>query len=117
MSDNVRQFGITSALGDLGDGLIANSISFNKNVEIAEARNEKGEVIDLAAYSKSEEISINGLYVGSGVEPGTQITIGGKNYLVASSTKNESNSTFQEGSITARTADSATLHPLGQTQG
>jgi hypothetical protein len=108
-----RVFGVTSDVGDLSQGLIANSLSFTKNVETAEARNEKGEVIDIAAFSKSEEVSVNGLFVGSGIEPGTTVTIGGKDYLVTSSTKNESNSTFQEGSITARAADSATLHTIG----
>ena len=112
MSESPRSFGITSTLSGLSDGLIANSISFNKNVETAEARNVSGEIIDIAAYSKSEEITIDGLYVGSGVEPGTTVTIGGKDYLVTGSTKTESNTDFQQGSITARTADNATLHTL-----
>ena len=106
-------------LSGLSDGLIANSLSFTKSVETAEARNEKGEIIDIAAYSLGEEVSIDGLYVGAGVEPGTTVSIGGKDYLVTQSTKNESNSDFQQGSITARTADNATLHPLSgiQSQG
>ncbi len=59
MSDSPRSFGITSTLSGLSDGLIANSISFQKNVETAEARNVSGEIIDIAAYSKSEEITID----------------------------------------------------------
>lgn len=112
MAENARIFGVTSTVGGLSQGLIANSLSFTKNVETAEARNEKGQVIDIAAYSKSEEVSVDGLFVGSGIEPGTTVTIGEKSYLVTTSTKNESNSDFQQGSITARTADSATLHPI-----
>lgn len=112
-----RKFGVTSNVEGLAAGLIANSLSFSKNVETAEARNEKGEIIDIAAYSKSEEVSVDGVFVGEGIEPGTVVTIGSKQYLVSSSTKNESNTAFQEGSITARTADSATLHPISEIQG
>ena len=93
-------------------GLIANSITTNTTVETAEARNVSGAIIDIAAYSKSQELTIDGLFVGSGVEPGTSITIGGKDYLVTSSSKTESNTDFQQGSVTARTADNAVLHTL-----
>ena len=117
MSYSARTFGVTSVSGEIGAGLIANSLSFTKSVESAEARNEKGQIIDIAAYSKSEEVSIDGVYVGSGVEPGTTVTIGDKEYLVTNCTKNESNTAFQEGSIQARTADSATLHQLSTIQG
>lgn len=112
MSESTRTFGITSTLGTLGDGLIANNITFNKNVETAEARNVSGEIIDIASYSKSTEITIDGLYVGDGVEPGTTVTIGGVDYLVTSSSKTEANTDFQTASITARTADNAVLHTL-----
>ena len=117
MSYSARTFGVTSVSGAIGNGLIANSLSFTKSVESAEARNEKGQIIDIAAYSKSEEVSIDGVYTGSGVEPGTTVTIGDKSFLVTNSTKNESNTAFQEGSIQARTADNATLHTLSEIQG
>lgn len=117
MSESTRVFGVTSDVTGLATGLIANSLSFTKNVQTAEARNEKGEIIDIAAFSKSEEVSVNGVFVGSGIEPGTVVTIGDKEYLVSNSTKNESNTTFQEGSITARSADNAVLHPISEIQG
>lgn len=118
MSDtSTRVFGVTSDVSGLAAGLIANSLTFNKSVESAEARNEKGEIIDIAAYSKQETVDVNGVFVGSGVEPGTVVTIGDKEYLVTSSTKTESNTAFQEGSIQARAADSATLHPISEVQG
>ena len=47
-----------------------------------------------------------------GIEPGTTVTIGSKTYLVTSSSKTESNTAFQEGSISCRRADNATLHPI-----
>lgn len=117
MADSTRKFGVTSDVTGLAAGLIANSLSFTKNVQTAEARNEKGEIIDIAAYSKSEEVSVDGVFVGEGIEPGTVVTIGSKQYLVSSSTKNETNTGFQEGSITARAADNATLHAIDSVQG
>lgn len=112
MSDSARIFGITSTLGNLGDGIIANSITTNTTVETAEARNVSGEIIDIAAYSKAKEITIDGLFVGEGVEPGSSITIGGLDYLVTSSSKTESNTDFQQASVSARAADNAVLHTL-----
>ena len=116
-STSTRVFGVTSDVTGLATGLIANSLTFNKSVESAEARNEKGEIIDIAAYSKQETVDVNGVFVGTGVEPGTVVTIGSKQYLVTNSTKTESNTAFQEGSIQARAADKATLHPINEIQG
>lgn len=112
-----RFFGITSNVEGLGQGLIANSLSFNESVESAEARNEKGEIIDIAAYSKQKTVDVNGVYVGAGVAPGTIVSIGGEDFLVTNSTKNENNTTFQEGSISCRNADKAVLHTLAEIQG
>lgn len=117
MSYAARKFGITSDVSGLSQGIIANSVSFNKDAESAEARNEKGEIIDIAAFSTQETADVQGVYVGEGVEPGTVITIGGKEYLVTNASKNETNTTFQEGSISCRRADNATLHPISEIQG
>jgi hypothetical protein len=112
-----RKFGVTSDVTGLAAGLIANSLTFNKTAESAEARNEKGEIIDIAAFSVQETVDVQGVYVGTGVEPGTVVTIGDKSYLVTDSSKTESNTAFQEGSISCRTADNATLHPISEIQG
>lgn len=112
-----RRFGITADVEGLSQGLIANSLSFSKDTESAEARNEKGEIIDIAAYSTSETVEVQGVYVGDGIEPGTKVTIGEKEYLVTSSSKTESNTAFQEGSISCRTADKAVLHTIAEIQG
>lgn len=109
---STRKFGITSNVSGLAGGLIANSLSFNESVETAEARNEKGQVIDIAAFSKQETVDVNGVYVADGIEPGVVVTIGDKDYLVTNSTKNENNTTFQEGSIQARRSDEAELWAL-----
>lgn len=106
---STRKFGITSDTTGIATGVIVNSLSFNKSAQIAEARNEKGQIIDLAAYSKGESVDIQGLFIGTGVEVGSKITIGEKSYLVESSNKTETNTGFQEASVTARTADEAEL--------
>lgn len=112
MSYAARTFGITSNTGALSGGLIVNSLNSQKTTDVAEARNEKGQIIDLAAYSLNETLSIDGLFVGNGVEPGTVVTVGSKEYLVTDSSKTESNTDFQQGSISCRRSDEATLHPL-----
>lgn len=119
MSDRpARIFGITTDLsGSIGDGLIANSVQYSNTTEVAEARDEKGGLLDLASYSKSGELTIDGLFVGDGVEVGTKITIGGKDYLVSQSNKSETNTAFQTGSVTARYGDDFTvIHPLSSIQ-
>lgn len=114
-----RIFGVTTDLsGTIGQGIIANSISTNNTVEIAEARDEKGMLLDLAAYSQNKEVSIEGLFVGSGPSVGETATIGSQDYLISNVTKNESNRAFQECSVTARGGDTDTvLHPLSEIQG
>ena len=107
-----RIFGVTSDVSGLSQGIIANSLTFNDSVETAEARNEKGEIIDIAAYSKATTVDGQGLYTGTGVEAGKTITIGENSYLVTSVSRTESNTAFQEGSVSARRADNATLHPI-----
>lgn len=113
MSDiPARIFGVTSNVSGLAEGIIANSLTFNDTVETAEARNEKGEIIDIAAYSKGTTVDIQGVYTGTGVQAGKTITIGENSFLVTSVSKTESNTAFQEASVSARRADQATLHPI-----
>lgn len=113
MSDiPARIFGVTSNVSGLSEGIIANSLTFNDTVETAEARNEKGEIIDIAAYSKGTTVDIQGVYTGTGVQAGKTITIGENSFLVTSVSKTESNTAFQEASVSARRADQATLHPI-----
>ena len=114
-----RYFGITTDLsGNLGTGLLANSIQYSHTVDVAEARDEKGKLLDLAPYSQNEEITVDGLYVGSGVGVGSVIKIGEKDYLIATVNKTESNTEFQQASVTARAGDSDTVvHALSAIQG
>jgi hypothetical protein len=78
---------------------------------------KSGEIIDIAAFSVQETVDVQGVYVGAGIEPGTVVTIGEKQYLVTSSSKNENNTAFQEGSLSCRRADNATLHPINSNNG
>ena len=114
-----RFFGVTTDLsGSIGTGIIANSISTNDNVEVAEARDEKGKLLDIAAYSQGREMSIDGLFVGSGVTVGNAITIGDRDYLISNVTKNEANTDFQTSSVTVRGGDlDTTIHALSSIQG
>lgn len=107
-----REFGVTSDVEGLKTGLIANNLTFTKSTETADARNEKGQIIDRAAYSKSEELSIDGLFIGTGIEPGTIVSVGGKDYLVTNSTKTEANTDFQQANISCSRADEAILWPI-----
>ena len=113
-----RYFGITTDLsGSIGTGLIANGMQWNESVETAEARDEKGTLLDIAPYSKTGEVSINGLYVGTGVQVGTKVTIGGKDMLISQSNHSENNTEFQQGEITARYGDDdCVIHTLSGIQ-
>lgn len=113
-----RRFGVTSNVSGLAAGIIVNNISHSDSTETAEARNEKGQLIDLAVYGGGDEISVDGLVVGEGVQAGTVVTIGGKNYLVTTTSKTESNTAFQTANFNARYAEDCYYWPLsaiGQT--
>ena len=115
-----RHFGITSNLSGLSQGIIVNSISHSDSTETAEARDEKGRIIDIAVYGGGDEVSIDGLVTGSGVKAGDIVTISEtvdgttttKKYLITSSSKNETNTAFQTASVNARYAPSCYYWPL-----
>lgn len=109
-----RQFGIITNLEGLQAGIVVNSLTYNEACETAEARNEKGQITDLASYSRSTTLSIDGLLDTtedvSLVKAGNKITIANKDYLIESVDKTESNTDFVQVSISARTSDEATIH-------
>ena len=104
-----RQFGIITTTTGIS-GIVVNSLSRNKSAEIAEARNEKGEVTDLKAYSKGETISVTGLLDAESItiEPGSKLTLG-KDYIIESVDQSETNTGYAEVTLSARTADSAQI--------
>ena len=97
-----RRFGITSNISGLSHGIVVNNIALSDGNESAQARDSKGRVIDIAVYGENNSVSIDGLYVGQGVEAGTVIKIDNDNYLVTSTSQNESNTAFQTASVNAR---------------
>ena len=107
-----RKFGISSDLEGLKNGMIVNSISRSENIESAEARDEKGRIIDIAVYGSGEEITLDGLAISGGVQAGDIITLDNKKYLITSHSSNESNTAFETTSVQARYAPSAYLWPL-----
>lgn len=106
MAGSTRLFGIQQDVSGLSTGIIVNSISTTKNTETAEARNQKGKIIDIAVVNAGEEITIDGLATTSGISIGSTITIGSKKYLVTGASENETNTAFKTQNVTARYAPS-----------
>lgn len=98
---SLRKFGITTNIeGDIG-GILINSVSVTNNGGIAQARDEKGRLIDIAVYSGQKEINIDGVYQSELVSPGTVITIDNDYYIVTSTSRVEQNRAFQNASLRA----------------
>ena len=92
-------------------GMVVNGINENSSAEIAEARNEYGQVTDMKSYSQSKEISFEGVVNGSvTAAAGDVLTYDGDSYLLTSFAKTTTNTDFQKVSGTAkRTDDAATV--------
>ena len=101
MASKLR-FGVTSDLSGLSQGIIVNGIQKNNITESAQARDQLGNVIDIAAFSDDKNVTIDGLYVSQSLKPGTIININNQNYMVTSTGREESNTAFQTASINAR---------------
>lgn len=111
-----RTWGIITNLEGLQAGLCVNSLSFNDTASVAEALDEHGRCTDLAAYSKRTTVSITGVLdsaKGELAKAGNKITISGKDYIIDSVNKNESNTAFCEVTISAQTADNAIITVIG----
>lgn len=109
----IRQFGIITNVAGMQAGICVNSLNIDQNVETAEARNEKGQITDLAAFSKSKSISASGVMdTANGTTlatAGSMLTIGGDNYIIESVSKSETNTDFVQVTINGRTADGANI--------
>lgn len=113
-----RKFGVTSTLSGLSEGIVVNSITHNSTSETAEARDEHGQIIDIAVYGEGDEITIDGLVTTAEntLKAGSIATVDGKNYLVTSTSKTESNTAFQTTNVTARYSPDCELWPLSAAQ-
>ena len=107
-----RQFGIiTNTSGGVASLIIPNGVQSQNSVETAEARDEHGKVINMAAYSKSRTVTFRGLLNDTeySFDAGSTITVGSSTYLVESRDINEQNTAFVEVTITAKLSDDATI--------
>lgn len=112
-----RKFGIITDVSGITGGIMINSLSFTENAETAEARNEKGQVTDYAAYSRNSTCNITGVLdtaKGELAKAGSKITFDGKDWIIDSVSKNESNSTFVEVSVSCKSADDAIITIIGE---
>lgn len=113
-----RRFGIITDVSGVTQGIMINSLDFNTSVETAQARNEHGQITDLAGYSNSKTVSIQGLMdtaKGNVAEAGSVLTLDGKQWLIDSVARRESNTGFVELTISARTADEAQIYQVSST--
>ena len=108
-----RLFGIISTVTGSKSPLIINKLSRSEKAAIAEKRDSTGKVIEREAYSVDRTVSISAITTTeSPVNAGGTITVAGQTYLVDKADQNESNTDFVDISISAQTADTATLKPL-----
>lgn len=110
MTTTTRKFGIISDISGLTAGVVVNSMDFSESVEVAEARNETGEIIDLVGFSNNKTVSISGIMEGevsSLAKAGNVIQIDSKDWLITDVSRNETNTGFVQVTISARTADKA----------
>lgn len=107
-----RSFGIITSVEGLQAGITVNGLDFNDSAEIAQARNEKGQIIDLAAYSNAKSVSVSGVLdsaKGTLATAGSKLTLQGKDWIIESVQKQESNTSFITVTLSCRTADNAII--------
>lgn len=111
MATGTRQYGIITTTTGV-TSIVVNSYTKSESSEIAEARDEKGQVIDFQAYSKGTTLNIKGLLNAAtcSISAGALLTLDSVNYIVESCEIAETNTGFVEVTISAKTADAATIH-------
>ena len=104
------KFGIITALDNM-TSIVIQSLNKKTSVEIAEARDENGNVIELKAYSKEYSVDIRALVNADEfkTEAGQELTVGNQKFIIESTDQAENNSGWVEVSLTAKTADNAAI--------
>lgn len=97
-------FGVTST-GGYG---VLNSVTTTYSTEVADARNALGKVTNQQAYSKTSEVSFDGLFNGDTLAPGTSVTVAGVTGILTTVAKTETNTEYQKVSGTISKKDAAT---------
>lgn len=108
-----RKWGIISDVSGITAGVMINSLDFSETVQTAQCRDELGRITDIASYSNSKSVNIQGVMdtaKGSVATAGSIITLDGKQWLIDNVSKRESNTGFVELTISARTADNAEIY-------
>lgn len=114
--NTTRQYGIITNLEGLQAGIMVNSLSYNDTAQIAEARNQKGQITDYFAFSNAKTVSVTGVMDTSKGElatAGSKITLNSKDWIIDSVSRNQTNTGVVEVTISARTADNAIITVLG----
>lgn len=113
------KFGIVTSIQGLTAGITVNGLDFSETVETAEARNEKGQIIDMVGFSNRKTVNINGVMQQTASQiaaAGSTISLDGKTWLISDVSKTESNTDFVQVSITATTADNAVITVIDTTE-
>lgn len=99
-----------------GAGIICNSFNEDESAEKAQARDEKGRVIDEWSYSKGRSFNASGLLDDASKLPkvGEIFTLRGKQYLLDSISKPRTNTGAAEVNFSGSAADEAVLHPYSE---
>lgn len=97
-------FGVSTQYGQSTDFLMQN-FSKNSTGDVAEARDENGDVAAVTTYNEREEVSFDAVFSSTATLPtvGASITLGTDTakYLVTSVSKSESNTDYQRVSVSA----------------
>ena len=112
-----RKWGIITDVSNITGGILINSLSFEDSAETAEARDDKGRVVDLAAYSRQQSVTIQGLMdtaKGTLATAGSKLTLDGKDWIIESVSKQQSNQDFVRLTVTAKSSDNAIITIIGE---
>ncbi len=103
MAESKLYFG-TDKLEEIG---VVQSITDNESVEVAEARDEDGKVMERRAFSLTNEVSIEALVKKDKPVPkaGQTVTVEGKPYLITAVNKIKNNMDYRKVSYTASRKD------------
>lgn len=118
-SGPARLFGIQTNISGAFTGFIAQSVNKNDTVQVANATNEVGTVIDAAAYQRQKEFTIEALQTADSqtAEAGSVITLDGESALVSQISTAESNTDFAKATLTVvQYDDGCVYHSLSSVQ-
>jgi hypothetical protein len=105
-------FGVTSVDSTALSYGVFQQYQKTDSAETAEARQENGKVLQMCAYSKTEESDVQFLVNGSLPAIGATATINSHLGLVINRSVTENNTAYKSGTVKTQSKDAATLTPL-----